>query len=238
MIEIAMDMQETPQTHWLQHLDQAHHFHKWVFDGIGPLPGKNVLEVGCGIGTYTNIMAEAGYDVTALDINPDYVEHCARRFVDRPQIDVRLEDATSPPADGELWDAAIMLDVLEHLPDDVSVLKGLSGRLTVGGVLAIKVPAHDWLRGSLDDAVGHYRRYNRQSLSQAFRDAGYEVISIKPFNVMAMPGWWLNSRLLQSQVAPSNQIRLFERLVPLGRILDLINPFAIGTSLIATARKM
>lgn len=227
----------TPQSHWLRTLDEAERFHAWVFDAIGELPGPRLLEVGCGIGTYTRLLAAKGYEVTASDLDADYVAATKARFADDPQVSVRLEDATSPPQDGELWDSALMLDVLEHLPDDAQVLQDLARRLRPGGMLALKVPAHEWLRGSLDDAVGHYRRYSRASLAEVCTKAGYDVVTLKPLNALSVPGWWINAKWLKRTVAPAYQVQAFERLVPLARLIDAINPFPFGASLVVTARK-
>lgn len=231
------DFDYGPQSAWLSELDKAERFHGWVLKTIGALPGPRLLEIGCGIGTYTKLWAEAGYQVTASDINPAYVSAARQRFAAIGAIDVRLEDATSPPQEGEVWDSAVLLDVLEHLRDDVQVLSDIARRLREGGVLAVKVPAHEWLRGSLDDAVGHYRRYSKSSLSQVARDAGYDVEAIKPFNALAMPGWFYHARIRKVQVAPPEHIRMFEHLVPVARLVDQFNPFSCGASLIARLRK-
>ena len=80
------------------------------------------------------------------------------------------------------FDPIVFLDVLEHLPDDLAVLSTLRNSLLPGGKLIIKVPAMPWLFNSMDEAIGHYRRYGRAPLREVISNAGFEDITIWPFN--------------------------------------------------------
>lgn len=234
---IAADFESTPQAHWLDNLDRAERFHGWVIDKLGKLVGPRLLEVGCGIGTYTQHFARQGLAVTAVDVDRGFVEIAETRFAGLSNVEVRLEDATVDNGGEELWNSVVMLDVLEHLDNDDAVLRGLARRLVPQGQLVVKVPAHEWLRGSLDDAVGHYRRYSRRSLQAVFDAAGFEIERIDSFNLMATPGWFLNSRVMRRQVVAAGQIGWFERLVPLGQTIDRLDFLGLGVSLIAVGRK-
>jgi len=67
---------------------------------------------------------------------------------------------------GQLFDLVLMMDVLEHTPDDAQVLGDAVSHLAEGGYIFITVPAFQWLFSSHDRFLGHYRRYSRRSVMQ------------------------------------------------------------------------
>ena len=60
----------------------------------------------------------------------------------------------APPS--EKFDMVVMLDVLEHIEDDVEMMKSLADHLIPGGHLVLKVPGISKLYNSMDAAVGHF----------------------------------------------------------------------------------
>ena len=140
--------------------------------------------------------------------------------------------------DGQLFDTVIMLDVLEHIEDDIDILARLRSRLRHGGHLILKVPARPWLYSPMDQAIGHRRRYDKGRLCHVVRCAGYEVVATWPFNAFAAPGWWWNGRVRKRLTPPADQVALFNRLVPAMRPLDQLARHVCGVSLFAIARRL
>ncbi|MFZ4718075.1 MAG: class I SAM-dependent methyltransferase [Ilumatobacteraceae bacterium] len=70
---------------------------------------------------------------------------------------------------------AVMLDVLEHIEHDDSMLRGLHARMAPGAQLFITVPAFQWAFSSWDTSLGHHRRYSRPQLRDQARAAGFRV---------------------------------------------------------------
>ena len=66
-------------------------------------------------------------------------------------------------------------NVLEHIEDDVKVLKEMRDKIVIGGKIAIYVPALAILFSDLDKKVGHYRRYSKNELVKKVKAAGFEV---------------------------------------------------------------
>ena len=98
------------------------------------------------------------------------MERCRHR-----RLDARQADILSLPFPDECFDGVITLDVLEHLPDDVSALAELRRVLKVGGLLLLNVPAFPCLWSRHDLANGHQRRYRRRELRAKLQGAGYTV---------------------------------------------------------------
>ena len=116
---------------------------------------------------------------------------------------------------GETFDTVVLLDVLEHIERDRDFLIRLRAVMKPDGKLILKVPAGRWLHGPMDDAVGHWRRYDKGSLRETIRAAELSPLEVSYFNMAAMFGWWLNGRILRRTTPPSEQIKLFETLVPI-----------------------
>src|SRR6185295_17724061 len=131
---------------------------------------------------------------------------------------------------GDGFDSVILLDVLEHIEHDVALLARLRARLKPGGCIVLKVPAMKSLHSKMDDAIGHWRRYDRASLAAALTEAGFEAERLWPFNAFAVPGWWLNGRILKRTTPPAEQVKLFNRLIPVLRPLDKALRHVMGLS--------
>ena len=222
------------QEQWLARLKAADAYNGWIFGQIEAHLGAEVLEVGCGAGAFTARLAARARHVHAIDIDAASVT-AVRRAVDLPNVEVEQADITRTNWTGR-FDTIVMLDVLEHLEDDVAMATRLHQALTPGGRLVVKVPAMPSLYGAQDRAVGHYRRYTARGLEEALA-AGFADIQRWHFNVAGVAAWWLNGRLLRRAGPPSAQISIFETLVPVLRGLDVLTRFGVGLSLFAVAVK-
>jgi SAM-dependent methyltransferase len=225
-----------PQAAWLEQLDGADAFVSWVAERVRPFVRGRTLEVGCGTGTYTSRLAAWADRVLAIDINAQFVAAARSRLAPCSNVRVEVADATRLSVAGS-FDTIVMLDVLEHIADDRDMVDRLSRLLAEGGRLVLKIPAGGWLYGSLDRAIGHYRRYDPAGLRRLAAAAGLVLEHCGYFNMAAVPGWWLNGRVLRRTAPPAAQLALFNCLVPaLARAEGLIGP-PFGVSLIASAKQ-
>ena len=80
-----------------------------------------------------------------------------------------------------------LLDVLEHVPDDVAGLRRVRDLLPPGGQVVITVPAHQWLWRKQDELNHHFRRYTRAELCRRIEGAGLEVVHASYYNVLLFP---------------------------------------------------
>ncbi len=229
-------MDDAAQDFWLESLGRANRFNAWVADLVAPAVSGRVLEIGCGTGNFTGLLAERATSVTAVDLNPEYVEAARRRWDGDPRLSFHCRDATAADWDAE-FDTIVLLDVLEHIEDDAGFLGALYRALRPGGTLILKVPSGEWLYGSLDRAIGHHRRYTKASLGRALGNAGYLDPDCLYFNWLGILGWWFNGRLLGRTTPPAAQVGMIEKLVPLLRGLERAVPLPLGLSLIAISRR-
>jgi SAM-dependent methyltransferase len=82
-------------------------------------------------------------------------------------------------------DCAVLMDVLEHVPDDGELLEAMSRILSPDGRVLITVPAHAFLWSAHDEFLGHYRRYDRERLRATIMRSGFEML--ESFYFYALP---------------------------------------------------
>lgn len=142
-----------------------------------------ILEAGCGYGGNLAMLETFG-DTYAFEFDSDARVH-ATSLASRPVAFGCLPDNIGF-AD-ESFDLVAILDVLEHIDDDVASLRTLSERLSVGGSLVITVPAVPWLWSDHDVLHHHKRRYTKAMLRERLSEAGLKVNKIAYFNSLLFP---------------------------------------------------
>jgi SAM-dependent methyltransferase len=215
-------------------------YNRWVFNKLARHVGNAVLEVGCGIGNMTPFFLAASR-VTCIDVLPESAEEVRREFVAHPQVQALVADITWPGAVEMLGaashDTAVCINVLEHIEHDDRALRNMHDILMPGGKMLLFVPAGQYLYGHLDKALGHYRRYSLQPLSNLVRAQGFEIVEIFYMNVPAIPGWFISSRILRREAPPRGLLWLFNILTPFFvRIEEVLRP-TFGQSLVCVAKR-
>ena len=221
----------------LMRLTRAPRFTRWMADVIRPFVGDRVLEIGAGTGNMTaHLVPRSVY--WATDVNPFYLETLDRLRPSRPYLQTAYVDAmeeSSFPQDVP-FDTVICLNVVEHLSDDVGALRNIYKVLEDGGRAIVLVPNGPRLFGTLDEVLGHCRRYTEDQLTKVGQQAGFTVEKVLKFNRPGVPAWWLNGRVLRKTTFGLGQIRLLNFLTPLFRMMDSWLPLP-PLSLIAIFRK-
>ena len=219
-------------------IEGAHHFNRWMADEVREYVGHRVMEVGAGLGTLSQQLLPREYYVAA-ELDPLHLTVLRNLALERPYMEVTRLDAQEKSCfdayRGEI-DTIICLNVLEHIPDADAALRNFYDTLLPGGCAVILVPQGQWLYGSLDEAVDHTKRYSKAQLRQELEDAGFEIERFFEFNRIGVPGWWLNGRILHRLRMPKYQLKLYDSLVWLWRMLDRLLPWQ-GLSLVAVARR-
>jgi glycosyltransferase involved in cell wall biosynthesis len=221
----------------LRRVDTLHRYNGFLWDLIRPFVGRRVLEVGAGTGLLTRFLSKREH-VLATDLDPEYVELLRRTFANDPHVEVRRLDLAHLADDGvprRAFDTVVCSNVLEHVADDGRALAAMREVLVPQGRVVLIVPALQALYGSIDRAIQHHRRYSREELAEKLADAGLTVEHLSYFNMLGIPGWFLNARVLGRRSVPGIQARIADWLVPWLRIERRFGP-PVGMSLLAVAR--
>jgi len=178
----------------------------------GPL---RILEVGCGTGSNIAMLQQFG---TVDAVEPD---DRARAFAaKRTGIAIKGGYLPEVPLEDSYYDLIVLLDVLEHIPDDRAALIALRPKLRPGGRLLLAVPAMPGLWSGHDIAHHHQRRYTAETLEAVVQAAGFRKVHRAAFNTLLLPAIvgvrWLN-RLLGREGGDEDRIppRLVNRMLGL-----------------------
>jgi SAM-dependent methyltransferase len=150
----------------------------------GKLPtAARILEIGCGTGHNLPMLTQFG-DVDAIEIDP------AARAIASERLGKPVGDAPLPALPGVPrghYDLIAVLDVVEHIEDDVAALSAMRECLAPGGKIVIAVPAHQWMWSAHDVVNHHHRRYSKKTLTAAIRAAGLRPEKMGYFNSILFP---------------------------------------------------
>jgi SAM-dependent methyltransferase len=134
-------------------------------------PGRRVLNVGAGQGSFTNLLAAAGFEVVIAE----HGETALATLREHVRGEAAEADATALPFAAGSFDAVVLGEVLEHVADDALALREAARVLVPGGVLCISVPRNPAWFSASDEWAGHVRRYARGELEARVRLAGFRV---------------------------------------------------------------
>ncbi|MBE9207298.1 class I SAM-dependent methyltransferase [Nostoc sp. LEGE 06077] len=141
-----------------------------------------ILEAGCGTGGNLTMLARYG-EVAAMELDETACQLANERRVTTVQQG-SLPDKI--PFTSQ-YDLIVILDVLEHIDDDLSALEALSTRLKPNSWLLITVPAYQFLWSYHDEINYHKRRYTLKKLQRVVKQAGYSVCYGSYFNTWLFP---------------------------------------------------
>jgi SAM-dependent methyltransferase len=222
-------------------LSAAEEYNEWMFEKIKPYLGNRIIEIGSGIGNFTGALLSTGpAKLVVTDTSPEYLLRLRDRLNDAATIGTEVWDLNDAPKPSlrEFGDTAVCLNVVEHIADDVGAMRNIRATLVPGGRMVVLVPAQRRLYGSLDERLGHYRRYEKVELEEKVSKAGFELETSISMNALGVIGWFINCRVLKRQTMPVGQVKTFESLVPLARLIDeWAIPVFGGLSLICVARR-
>ena len=135
---------------------------------IGTDCRKTVLDVGAGSGVFSKLLLEKDRAKAAYCVDPAYPENTAQTHAGKPLHFVQ----NKPAADADL---VMMMDVLEHVDDDLELLRAYSDDLRPGAQVFITVPAFNSLWSGHDVFLEHRRRYRRKEVDDLVSRAGLNV---------------------------------------------------------------
>jgi SAM-dependent methyltransferase len=223
----------------LEVLSQTPRLNRWLYSKLAPHVRGDVLEIGSGIGNLSSLLVGDAERVVLSDMETHYIDALAKRFDGDPRVDVvryDLDAAPPPEIASRRFDTIVAVNVIEHIRDDERLVSQLAGLLKPGGKLAVYVPAVPSAYGTLDRALGHYRRYTPRTLETLLSGAGLRTPKPKYINLFGLAGWFMSGRLLRRETIGGLPMVLFEALLPVFRLEDLVS-LPIGLGVYTAAQK-
>jgi len=202
---------------------------------LKPCIGQRVVEVGAGLGATTPFLCD-GEHATWICLEPDpNLERSLAGLVAEGKLPACCQARTGTVADlgPERFDTLIYIDVLEHIQDDATELRMAAERLEPGGGLIVLSPAHQSLYSPFDQTIGHYRRYDRETLGALTPG----VCRLEKCLYLDSAGLLLSlgNQVLLRQTMPTLKQILFwdRRVIPISKVLDRLTGFRLGKSILA-----
>ncbi len=226
----------------LESISQAANFNRWMFETIQPFCKGKIFEIGSGIGNISSQFIENGFKITVSDIRDVYCSYLTDHYAQKVE-DVVNMDIVDPAFDEkhkELFgnfDTVFALNIVEHVEDDSLAIANAKKLLKEGGNLIILVPAYASLYNRFDRELEHYRRYTLKTLAEIFEANDLEIIHRQYFNFAAIAGWWFSGSVLKKKTIPNGQMKLYDKLVPVFKLIDKIILNKAGISAISVGRK-
>ncbi len=222
-------------------MEAARNYNQWLFSLVSPYLGKKVIEVGPGLGTMTQqILSLPGTEkYLGIEPNLDCFEVLMNRYGGTSGfmcLNTSIEAFNIDELKGENFDTVVSVNVLEHIQNDVEMVKAITRVLGPGGKIVFLIPAIPWAFGDIDKAVGHYRRYSVKMVHNLFKLANIKVEKVHFANFPGLLGWLYNTKVSIKHQQDDQQIGLFDKLVPFIRKVENIVLPPIGLSIVAVGR--
>jgi ubiquinone/menaquinone biosynthesis C-methylase UbiE len=189
--------------------------HHWWWEGrrqvlrqsLGRKKNTRILDVGCGTGETMTFLEHWLDDPFVFGVDNSSQ---ATRYARSRSHDVIQANAFTLPFEDGYFDYVLLLDVMEHIEDDLNMLLEANRVIHSGGRIIITVPALEFLWSSHDLGQGHFRRYTRSRLIELAKRAGFKIEKLSYFNFFFS--------------LPIMLIRLLSRVKVLARMGNYDNP--------------
>jgi len=226
----------------LEIFKHAVNWKKYYGSLIKPCLGKEVLEVGAGIGATTEMLLTA--DQTRwVCLEPDSL--LADEIVKKtesgilPPICVPQVGDISRLGEDAVFDSVLYIDVLEHIEDDKAQIEKAASHLRTDGHLIILAPAHQFLYTPFDQAIGHFRRYSRYALRELVAGTGLTPVWSRYLDSAGIAASLANKLLLRSAMPTKSQIIFWDKyLVSASRLFDPMSFFTVGKSILGIWKRV
>ena len=208
-------------------------YNRWIVSLFQKHFGKETLEIGSGLGGLSAFLPKT--NITLSDVRGDYFSYLKKHF--NHQV-IKLNIENIPPKNlHNKFDTIFSSNVFEHIRNDERALKNCNKLLNKEGMLLLFVPAGPKIYGSIDKAMGHFRRYTKEELSRKAIGAGFKIIKIKYVNFPGYFSWWLRGKMSSELRVDSFMASIFDTLfVPIIKLEKYLSiPF--GQSLMLVAQK-
>ncbi len=221
----------------LEAMSFARNYHRWILDEFSPWLSGHVAEIGAGSGDFSRLLLAAPIE-RLVAFEPSATMYPLLDAALRHEPRARCVNGYFEPRHlPDPLDAAVYVNVLEHIADDAGELARAHAALKPGGHLLVFVPALSWLYSNFDKEVGHVRRYTRRSLVSCVTGAGFDVVRARYFDIACVLPWYINFVLLGRTMGATG-VSLYDRVVvPVMRRIEHVVPPPLGKNILMVARR-
>jgi len=155
--------------------------HKYFLaDPLAPRNG-DLLDIGCGTGTFLAAARDAGFRVSGTELDRNAARFAKEKLGLQRVLPLTISEFTERNAE-ERFDVVTFFEVLEHQAAPVEFLQKVKACVRPGGMIGLSVPNRErWLTGPdvLDYPPNHFLRWNAAALRNFLSGQGFAVLSIR-----------------------------------------------------------
>src|SRR6266404_6158722 len=230
----------------LEAMSFAVNYHRWILRIFEPYLGTRLVEVGAGVGSFSELLLERPLESLALVEPAVQMYAVLTERMQQWQLDTQIQTFnamfTRVAAEIETVcrpDSIIYVNVLEHVADDEGEMRAINQTLVKGGRIFLFVPALRGLYGSFDRQIGHVRRYGSTELTEKCGRAGFKILESRSLDFLGIVPWWIKYRLFKSQTMEPTAVRFYdEYVVPLVQAIEGVVKPPVGKNIILVGEKI
>lgn len=223
----------------LNAISKANNFNFWMYRQMEPYIRGNVLEIGSGIGNISKYIKTDG-KIVLSDLREQYIDKLRHQYPERQIINLDLVHPHFTKEYSNIigqFDFVFALNVVEHIEDDQLALYNMGLLLKKGGTMFVLVPAYQILFNEFDRALEHYRRYTKATLNNVLPNS-VELKRSWYFNALGIAGWIIVGKILGKKIIPESNMSVYNKIVPLAKVIDFLLARKIGLSVISISQKL
>ena len=219
----------------LERFDKADLWIKYIILKIKRFLKDDILEVGAGCGSFTKSYMSNFHSITLTDMDNNSFNLLKRNFINEKNVNV-IKSSTKNI--DKKFNTILYFNVLEHVKEDKLEIKTALEKLNNGGHLIVLVPAHQKIYSKLDEAVGHFKRYD----IDFFKKNKFENSKIIKLHFLDFFGYLLyhlNKIFFKEETYPSNlKIFIWDKIfTPFTVVVDYLTGYKFGKNILCIYQK-
>ena len=217
----------------LDHFDSALNFRKYQILLIKKFIKGKFLEVGAGKGGLIPFYKNLIKNITIIEPEKKLFKILKKKYSNK-KISIKNQTINNIK---KKYDTIIYYDVLEHIKNDLNEVKLASKKLNKNGYLIFSVPAYQTFYSSFDKSVGHFKRYNKKDFIVLGKKTGLKIEKLAYYDSMGFLFLVLNKFFSLKQTNLENKVYLWNLLMPISKLIDLLTFNKFGKSLLCVFKK-
>ena len=217
----------------LDHFDAALNFRKYQISLITKFIKGKFLEVGAGKGGLIPFYKNLIKNITIIEPEKKLFKILKKNYSNK-RFSIKNQTIKSVKKN---YDTIIYYDVLEHIKNDLNEVKLASKKLNKNGYLIFSVPAYQTFYSSFDKSVGHFKRYNKKDFIVLRKRTGLKIEKLAYYDSMGFLFLVLNKLFSLKQTNLENKVYLWNLLMPISKLIDLLTFNKFGKSLLCVFKK-
>ena len=217
----------------LDHFDSALNFRKYQISLITKFIKGKFLEVGAGKGGLIPFYKNLIKNITIIEPEKKLFKILKKNYSNK-RFSIKNQTIKSVKKN---YDTIIYYDVLEHIKNDLDEVKLASKKLNKNGYLIFSVPAYQTFYSSFDKSVGHFKRYNKKDFIVLRKRTGLKIEKLDYYDSIGFLFLVLNKLFSLKQTNLENKVYLWNLLMPISKLIDLLTFNKFGKSLLCVFKK-